>query len=221
MNECLHMVKNNEKYSKIIKSSLLTCAWEAHIEKWRNNNFFTGGSICGTLLTILKTVKNKENPQELPAFSCQPAFGSHSQSLINKLFSSFFYMSLMWAFHAFEIKRYFFQVCMHSLIDVPLFKLFIVQAQFFFKPNKFFFFLLPAFLRNFFLCQDHWCGDVPPRLGQPYYVALGQALIYPQNQGSTHALHALYKALQPGPIKGSVRYFSSIFNWLEFEDSFF
>ena len=32
------------------------------------------------------------------------------------------------------------------------------------------------FLRNFFLCQDRWHGDVPPHLAQPCYVALGQAL---------------------------------------------
>ena len=35
---------------------------------------------------------------------------------------------------------------------------------------------LSTFLRNFFLCQDHWHGDVPPHLAQPLYVALGRAL---------------------------------------------
>ena len=38
-------------------------------------------------------------------------------------------------------------------------------------------FLLSAFLWNFFLCQDHWHGDVPPHLAQPCCVALGWALI--------------------------------------------
>ena len=36
-------------------------------------------------------------PNEQPAFGCQPAFGSHSQSLTNELFSSFFLMRLTWA----------------------------------------------------------------------------------------------------------------------------
>ena len=33
-----------------------------------------------------------------------------------------------------------------------------------------------TFLRNFFLCQDCWHGDVPPHLAKPFYKALGQAL---------------------------------------------
>ena len=33
-----------------------------------------------------------------------------------------------------------------------------------------------AFLRNFFLCQDHWHGDVPLHLAQPSCVALCRAL---------------------------------------------
>ena len=37
-------------------------------------------------------------------------------------------------------------------------------------------FFLSAFLRNFFLCQDCWHGDVCPHLAQPCYVALGWAL---------------------------------------------
>ena len=42
-----------------------------------------------------KRTKNNKIPNEQPAFGCQPAFGSHSQSLTNKLFSSFFFMSLI------------------------------------------------------------------------------------------------------------------------------
>ena len=42
----------------------------------------------------------------------------------------------------------------------------------------FFIFLLSAFLLNFFLCKDHWNGNVPRNLAQPCYVALGQALIW-------------------------------------------
>ena len=38
-------------------------------------------------------------------------------------------------------------------------------------------FLLPNFLRNVFLCQDHWHGDVPSLLVQPCYVALDSGLI--------------------------------------------
>ena len=37
-------------------------------------------------------------------------------------------------------------------------------------------FLLYAFLRNSFLCQDRCYGDVPPHLAQPCCVALGRAL---------------------------------------------
>ena len=33
-------------------------------------------------------------------------------------------------------------------------------------------------LRNFFLRQDCLSDDVPPRLAQPFYVALGRALIW-------------------------------------------
>ena len=40
----------------------------------------------------------------------------------------------------------------------------------------FYVFLLSAFFRNFFLCQDHWHGNVSPHLGQPCYVALGWTL---------------------------------------------
>ena len=42
--------------------------------------------------------KNNKIPNEQPAFGCQQAFGSHSHSLTNKLFSSFFFTSLTWAF---------------------------------------------------------------------------------------------------------------------------
>ena len=50
-----------------------------------------------------KTIKNNKNPNKQPTFRCQPAFrcqpdfGSHSQLLTNKLFSSFFFMRLTWA----------------------------------------------------------------------------------------------------------------------------
>ena len=43
------------------------------------------------------------------------------------------------------------------------------------KMNTLQFFLLSAFLRNFFLCQDCWHGDLPPHLAQPCYVAQGRA----------------------------------------------
>ena len=33
-------------------------------------------------------------------------------------------------------------------------------------------FFLSAFLRNFFLCQDHWRDDELPHLPQPCYIAL-------------------------------------------------
>ena len=45
-----------------------------------------------------KRSKTSENdnkiPNEQPAFGCQPAFGSHSQSLTNNIFSSFFFIFL-------------------------------------------------------------------------------------------------------------------------------
>ena len=54
-----------------------------------------------------KTKKN-EIPKEQPAFGCQPAFGSHSESLTNKLFSVFLHASHMSLSCAWW-KRYFFQ----------------------------------------------------------------------------------------------------------------
>ena len=53
-----------------------------------------------------KKYKNKKIPNEQPAFSCQPAFVSHSQSLTKKLFSLFFFVSLSCA----SRKRYFFHL---------------------------------------------------------------------------------------------------------------
>ena len=50
-----------------------SCAWEVHVEKRTKNNKF---------------------PNEQPAFGCQPAIESHSQSLTNKLFSSVFFVFL-------------------------------------------------------------------------------------------------------------------------------
>ena len=65
-NACLRMVQNNEKHSKMMKKlPFPSCAWEAHVRRMKN-----------------------KNPNEQPAFRCQPDFGSHSQSLTNKLFSS-------------------------------------------------------------------------------------------------------------------------------------
>ena len=46
------------------------------------------------------------------------------------------------------------------------------------KCQIYHYFLLSPFLRNFFLCWDHWHGDVPPHLAQPCFVALGRALIW-------------------------------------------
>ena len=51
-----------------------------------------------------KKYKNNKIPNEQPAFRCQPAFRSHSQSLTNKLFSSFLFVSLSYAWW----KKYFF-----------------------------------------------------------------------------------------------------------------
>ena len=48
-------------------------------------------------LKIMKNNQKHKIPNEQPAFGCQPAFRSHSQSLTNKLFSSFFLMSITWA----------------------------------------------------------------------------------------------------------------------------
>ena len=51
-----------------------------------------------------KMMKNIWMPNKQPPFGCQPAFGSHSQWLTNKLFSSFFFMSLTWASRAYDEK---------------------------------------------------------------------------------------------------------------------
>ena len=55
-----------------------------------------------------KKYKNNKIPNEQPAFRCQPAFGSHSQLLTNKLFSSFFFISLSCASHAHDEKGTFY-----------------------------------------------------------------------------------------------------------------
>ena len=63
-----------------------------------------------------KTIKNNKNPNKQPTFRCQPAFrcqpdfGSHSQLLTNKLFSSFFFMRLTWASRAHDGKGTFFMI---------------------------------------------------------------------------------------------------------------
>ena len=41
-----------------------------------------------------KSTENNKIKNEQPPFKCQPAFGSHSQSLTNQFFSSFFFVSL-------------------------------------------------------------------------------------------------------------------------------
>ena len=60
---------------------------KTHVEKWRK--------------------KFNKIPNEQPAFRCQPAFRSYSQSLTNKLFSSFFFMSLTWASHVHNFLMFF------------------------------------------------------------------------------------------------------------------
>ena len=47
---------------------------------------------------------------EQPAFGCQPAIESHSQLLTNKLFSSFFFVSLLWASRVHDEKDTFFMI---------------------------------------------------------------------------------------------------------------
>ena len=59
-------------------------------------------------LHVWKWSKNNKIPNEQPAFRCQPAFGSHSQSLTNKLFSLFFFMRPTWASRAHDEKGTFF-----------------------------------------------------------------------------------------------------------------
>ena len=81
-------------------------AWVLHLNSgWHLN----AGCSCGILVIYFvrkhlmsctqahmykKITKNFKIPNEQPAFRCQPDFGSHSQSLTNKLFSSFFFASL-------------------------------------------------------------------------------------------------------------------------------
>ena len=60
-----------------------SCTWDTHVQK---------------------RTKNNKIPNEQPAFGCQPALGSHSQSLTNKLFSSFIFVSFMWASHVHDEK---------------------------------------------------------------------------------------------------------------------
>ena len=88
-----------------------------HNKQWKLNleyicNLFNVFSwqICVIHMSMLCTKKLKFNkiPNEQPAFRCQPAFWSHSQSLTNKLFSSFFFVSLSYASRAHDEKRTFF-----------------------------------------------------------------------------------------------------------------
>ena len=79
---CISMVENNEKHSKMMKKlPFPSCAREAHVRRMKN-----------------------KNPNEQPAFRCQPDFGSHSQTLTNKLFSSFSFMRLTRASRAHDGK---------------------------------------------------------------------------------------------------------------------
>ena len=85
---CVRMFKNDRKHKKMmIKVSFPSCVREAHVRPMK---------------------KNDKNPNEQPDFGCQPAFGSHSQSLTNKLFSLFFFMRLTWASHMHDGKGTFF-----------------------------------------------------------------------------------------------------------------
>ena len=66
-----HGQKRSKTFENDKKGPFSSCAREAHV----------------------RGMKKKANVQ--PAFRCQPAFGSHSQSLTNKLFSLFFFMRLI------------------------------------------------------------------------------------------------------------------------------
>ena len=93
-------------------------------------------------------------PNEQPAFGCQPAFGSHSQSLTNKLFSSFFFVRLTWASCMCAWwKRYFFIIfqCLSLFLTMQ------THAQACIRWSKYTTYFLPLFV----LC----CGS-------PFYLTL-------------------------------------------------
>ena len=54
--------------------------------------------------------KKNKIPNEQPVFGCQPTFGSHSHSRTNKLFSSFFFMSITFASRTHDGKGTFFMI---------------------------------------------------------------------------------------------------------------
>ena len=97
-------IKNTWKWVKKVPFS--SCVREAHVR-----------------------LTKKNDPNEQTVFGCQPAFGSHSQSLTNKLFSSFFFVSLSCAwwkrcffihFWMFLTMRVHVQACasMPSLVEI-------------------------------------------------------------------------------------------------------
>ena len=73
-------------------------------------------------LWCMKIIKNNKKPNEQPAFRCQPALGSHSQSLTNKLFFSFFFVSLTRASRAHDEKGTFLLIfkCFWSFSTMPM-----------------------------------------------------------------------------------------------------
>ena len=93
-NTCLRMRSHCRKRSKTFKNHEKSTFFimhtrgssKAHKEKQRKMKKKVCWSAIGNKI-----------PNEQPALSCQPVFGSHSQSLTNKLFSSFFFVSLLCA----------------------------------------------------------------------------------------------------------------------------
>ena len=117
---CVGMVKNDRKHWKMMKKSTFSImrtrgSCKAHEEKQRKkfvgqrlrvtpkswlliwNFFFYMSNACAWRKMFSERSKNNKISNEQPAFRCQPAFGSHSQLLTNKLFSSFIFMHLTWA----------------------------------------------------------------------------------------------------------------------------
>ena len=109
---CVCMVENNGKHTKIMKKCLFHHTHE-RLRKgsWRKKfvgqplgvtpkSWFTPNRwllIWNFVVFVLFSTWASHVQDANKILNVQPAFGSHSQSLPNKLFSSFFFMSLTWA----------------------------------------------------------------------------------------------------------------------------
>ena len=113
---CLLLIGQNinkvKLQSKLTMNIFSVLTWQSVngflVKKKASVVYFDHKHLLAHAFACSKTMKNIGKswkiPNEEPAFRCQPAFGSHSQSLTNKLFFSIFFIGLSWAFCAHDEK---------------------------------------------------------------------------------------------------------------------